>query len=353
MKPESLKKGDKVGIVSLSRGILGMPYCKHELELGLKRLKSFDLEPIIMPNALKDIDYIKDHPEARAQDLKDAFLDKDIKAVFCAIGGDDTYKTIHYLMEDQEFINAVRDNPKIFLGFSDSTNNHLMFNKLGLSTFYGQSFLQDIAELDNEMLPYSKYYFERLFFLDEPYEITSSPIWYLDRDSYGPEQLGKPRVVKEEKHGYEVLNGEGVVDGKLYGGCLDTFYDIFTGKRYGDENIIYERYNILPTLDKWKEKILFLETSEEKMSPEKLEEVLNIFKDKGILESIKGLIVGKPVDEVYYEEYKVIYKKVFSDLKTPIIYNVNFGHSYPKAILPYDSQCTINISLKTIKICNF
>ena len=62
-------------------------------------------------------------------------------------------------MEDQEFINAVRDNPKIFLGFSDSINNHLMVNKLGLSTFYGQSFLQDIAELDNEMLPYSKYYF--------------------------------------------------------------------------------------------------------------------------------------------------------------------------------------------------
>ena len=39
-----------------------------------------------MPNTLKDIDYIKYHPEARAQDLKDAFLDKDIKAVFCAIG---------------------------------------------------------------------------------------------------------------------------------------------------------------------------------------------------------------------------------------------------------------------------
>ena len=51
-----------------------------------------------------------------------------------------------------------------------------MFNKLCLSTFYGQSFLQDIAELDNEMLPYSKYYFRRLFFLDEPYEIISSQI---------------------------------------------------------------------------------------------------------------------------------------------------------------------------------
>ena len=52
---QKLDKGDKVAIVSLSRGILGMHYCKHELELGLKRLKSFDLEPIIMPNALKEI----------------------------------------------------------------------------------------------------------------------------------------------------------------------------------------------------------------------------------------------------------------------------------------------------------
>ena len=186
-----------------------------------------------------------------------------------------------------------------------------MFNKLCLSTFYRQSFLQDIAELDNEMLPYSKYYFGRLFFLDEPYEITSSPIWYLDRDGYGPEQLCKPRIIKEEKHGFEALNGEGIVNGKLYGEWLDSFYNIFTSERYGDENIIYERYNILPTLDEWKEKVLFLETSEEKMSPEKLDEALNIFKDKGIFESIKGLIIGKPVDEVYYEEYKEIYKKFF------------------------------------------
>ena len=86
------------------------------------------------------------------------------------------------------------------------------------------------------------------------------------------------------------------------------------------------------------------------MSPEKLKEALNIFKDKGILESIKGLIVDKHVDEVYYEEYKEIYKKVFYDLKTPILYNVNFGHCIPRAILPYDSQCTIDLDNRRIWI---
>ena len=39
IKPKKLNKGDKVAIISLSRGLLGMPFIKHELDLGLKRLK--------------------------------------------------------------------------------------------------------------------------------------------------------------------------------------------------------------------------------------------------------------------------------------------------------------------------
>ncbi len=70
IKPELLKKGDKVAIVSLSKGLLGMPYSKHELELGIKRLLDFGLVPVIMPNALKESDYLENHPEERASDLK-------------------------------------------------------------------------------------------------------------------------------------------------------------------------------------------------------------------------------------------------------------------------------------------
>ena len=54
-------------------------------------------------------------------------------------------------MDDPEFIEAVRNNPKIFIGFSDTTNNHLMLNRIGLSTFYGPCFLVDLAELDKEI----------------------------------------------------------------------------------------------------------------------------------------------------------------------------------------------------------
>ena len=350
IKPKKLNKGDKVALITLSRGLLGMPFCKHELDLAIKRLEEFGLVPVVMPNSLKDMDYVAEHPEDRASDLKQAFMDKEIKAIICAIGGDDTYKTIPYLIEDEEFIEAVKNNPKIFTGFSDTTNNHLMFSKLGLETFYGPCLLVDLAELDKEMLPYTKEYFEKFFMIEDGYEIKSSPIWYYDRESYGEEQLGVPRKSSEETHGYEILNGSGKVSGILYGGCIESLYDAYTGERHNDDNEIYAKYNILPTIEEWKEKILFIETSEEKMEPDKLEIVLKHFKDNKILESVKGIIVGKPVDEKYYEEYKEVYKKIFEDLDTPVLYNVNFGHSVPRCILPYGAKATVDYDNKKITI---
>jgi len=350
IKPKKLSSGDKIAIVSLSRGILGLPGCKHELDIAIKRLKEYGLEPVIMPNALKDIKYLEEHPEARAKDLKNAFMDESIKAIITAIGGIDTYKTIPYLMEDKEFIEAVKNNPKIFTGFSDTTNNHLMFNKLGLSTFYGPCLLVDIAELDREMLPYTKEYFDKFFKNELNYEITSSPYWYSDRKSYGIEQIGIPREKHIETHGFETINGSGIVTGKLYGGCIESIYDAFTGASFDDEPAIYEKYDIFPNEEEWKEKVLFLETSELMATPYELEKMLMEFKNRNIFHLVKGIIVGKPIDEKYYEEYKDIYHKVFNDLDTPILYNVNFGHSVPRCLIPYGVTATIDYDNRKIFI---
>ena len=73
-----LRKGDKVAIVSLSSGMLGEEFCSHNIEIGVKRLKEYGLEPVFMPNALKGIEYLQTYPQARAKDLKNAFLDNSI-----------------------------------------------------------------------------------------------------------------------------------------------------------------------------------------------------------------------------------------------------------------------------------
>lgn len=354
IKLKMLKKGDKIAIVSLSRGMLGKDSVKHELDIAIKRLKDYGLVPVIMPNALQSFDYLLDHPEARAQDLKDAFADDSIKAIITAIGGFDTFRTYEYLMEDEEFVNNVKNHPKIFTGFSDTTMNHLMFYRLGMESFYGPCIIVDLAELDNEMLPYTKEYFDKFFKKENSFEINSSPVWYKDRESYGVEQIGTSRTVVEEKRGYEVLNGSGKVSGILYGGCIDTIYNAFTGDRF-DGKFFYEpdvvkKYNILPTLEEWSEMILFVETSELKPTPEDLRNYLLEFEKHNILSTVKGIIVGKPADEVYYDEYKDVFKEVFKDLKTPVIYNVNFGHTSPRCIIPYGALATVDFDNKKITI---
>lgn len=58
-----------VGIVSLSSGIIGESAVKHEVNLGVKRLRDLGLEVKFLEHAQKGMGYLADHPESRAQDL--------------------------------------------------------------------------------------------------------------------------------------------------------------------------------------------------------------------------------------------------------------------------------------------
>lgn len=204
-----LRNGAKVAIVSLSSGMLGEEYCSHNIEIGVRRLREYGLEPVFMPNALKGVEYLKDHPEARAADLKSAFLDDTIAGIICAIGGDDTYRLIPYLMEDREFVDAVQAHPKLFTGFSDTTVNHLMFYRLGLSTYYGPNFICDLGEIANEMLPYSRRAFESYLEGKEYKEIASSEVWYEERTDFSRAAVGTDRISHKEDMGYFLLKKNG------------------------------------------------------------------------------------------------------------------------------------------------
>ncbi|MBQ4524006.1 MAG: LD-carboxypeptidase [Lachnospiraceae bacterium] len=343
-----LRKGDKVAIVSLSSGMLGEEFCSHNIEIGVKRLKDYGLEPVFMPNALKGIKYLQAHPEARAKDLKDAFLDDSIAGIICAIGGDDTYRLLPYLMEDAEFIEAVEKHPKLFTGFSDTTVNHLMLYKLGLSTYYGPTFICDLGEIANEMLPYSKMAFESYLEGYESSEIVSSEIWYEEREDFSRAAIGTDRITHKEERGFELLQGSEIFQGELLGGCLESFYDILTNTRYEDEKEICERYGLFPDKKEWTEKILFIETCEEKPIPELFEKEILLLKEKGVFDVINGVLVGKPQDEVYYQEYKDILIKVIDNEELPIVYNVNFGHATPRCALQYGVIAKVDMKQKKI-----
>ena len=204
IKPKKLKKGDKVAIVSLSSGLAGEEMFRHRYELGKKRLEQLGFNVVTMKNALKGIEYLYNHPEKRVEDFMEAILDKDIKGIICNIGGDDTIRLLPYI--DFE---AIANNPKVFMGYSDTTINHFMMQKAGVVSYYGPAVMTDFAE-NNNMHTYTlKYINEVLLENREDIVIKSSDKWtseYLDWAIEENDNIS--RKMNEEKYGYEVLQGK-------------------------------------------------------------------------------------------------------------------------------------------------
>ena len=335
-----------VTIVSLSSGIIGEPFVQFETEIGLKRLKEYGLNVKFMPHAKMGLDYIKAHPEKRAEDLLAAFRDPETDMILCAIGGDDTYRLLPYLFEHNELAEAVTD--KVFLGFSDTTINHLMLHKAGLRTFYGQAFLPDICEIGPEMHPYTRKYFEELIRTGTIREITPSDVWYEERLAFTPDQVGTTTPVHPNQ-GFELLQGSPVLSGKILGGCIDSLYDFFNGERYEDMPVLCEKYRLFPEKEDWKGRIILLETSEEKPTPEKYRESLEYLKARGVFDAVSGVLAGKPMDETYAAEYKELLKEVIAKPELPIVFNINIGHAMPRCIMPFGVEATVDTGKQVIR----
>ena len=331
LKPKHLSPGDKVAVVSLSSGILGEEKFLHKYYLAKERLeRDYGLRVCAMPNALKGADYLYRHPEARAQDLMDAFRDPEIRAVFCAIGGDDTIRLLPYIDFD-----VLHDNPKIFTGFSDTTTNHFMMRKAGLVSYYGLSVMCDLAEYCG-INEYSREMMERTIFRPQPtLDIPCSEFCAYEPEKvmWAEENMNIPRP-RRKNTGYEILQGEGKVQGELFGGCLDVFVELMGTPLW-------------PEPDFWTGKLLLLETSEEDMPDELLRWYLRGLQAQGVLTRISGVVMDKPATEEKHASYRDVLRQVVGfesgRPELPILYNVNVGHSYPIGLFPlglrYEIDC--------------
>ena len=339
-KPKHLSPGDTVAIVSLSSGTLGEPWAIHRFYIAKERLeKDYGLTVKVMPNALKGRDYLYRHPEARAADLMQAFRDTEVKAIFNAIGGDDTIRLLPYIDFD-----VISENPKIFTGFSDTTTNHLMMYKAGLVSYYGAAILTNFSEYV-KINDYTAAMIQNTLFTPQPtLDIPSAPYWYDDEDEkifWDEKNIHTLKPYHPEEIGYEVIQGSGIVEGELLGGCLDVFIEL-TGTC------------LWPDKEQWRGKLLFLETSEEDMSCDMLTWILRNLAAQGIFDVVNGILVGKPARRSKYEPYKQVFRKVVGfeagHPELPILYNVNFGHAEPIGVLPMGVRCRLDADRKTLTL---
>ncbi|GKV64503.1 MULTISPECIES: S66 peptidase family protein [unclassified Sporosarcina] len=335
IKPKKLQPGDRVATVSTSWGGAGEPNLRWRYEQGVKRLEDvFGLEVVPMPNSLKGADYLYDSPQARAEDLMTAFEDDSIKGIIANIGGEDSIRLLPYI----DF-NVMREHPKVLMGYSDVTISHLFCLKAGISSFYGPAILTDFAE-NIEMDPYTVEMVNRTLFSNEIIgEIQPGYEWTSERLEWIEENKGKQRTMRKNA-GYEVLQGSGTAQGRLIGGCIEVL-EFAKGTALWPEN------------KHWDNSILFFETSEEKPDPQMIRYWLRNYATQGILHKANGIIFGKPQDEKYYEEYKREIRSVMKEYdleELPILYNLNFGHTEPKFILPYGALAEIDCEQGTFMI---
>ncbi|KAJ5738146.1 peptidase family S66 [Penicillium malachiteum] len=137
--PKALKRGDKIAFISPSarlNNILPIP-----LSRGKAYLESLGFEvEIIFSSAATTT--ISDSIRILCEDIHTAFRDTTVSAIICTIGGSHANKLLPFLD-----YNLIRSNPKIFMGYSDTTFLHCAIQaKTGLRTFYGPSVLTDFSD---------------------------------------------------------------------------------------------------------------------------------------------------------------------------------------------------------------
>ena len=327
IKPYALKKGDTVATLSSSWGGAGDTNLRWRYEQGKQQIQEiYGINIVEMPYTLAGTSYTALHPEKRASDLMQAFADPNIKAIISCIGGIDSIYMLPYIDFD-----VIRNNPKILLGYSDTTISHFICLKAGLSSFYGGALLSDFAE--NVKVPdYTIETHRRALFSNQTIgEIKSCPSWTSEFLPWDIENKNISRTF-HPNHPYERLQGTGTVTGRLIGGCMNVME-------------LMKNTPLFPSLETFEDTILFLETSDSSPSPELFELWMMNYGASGILHKINGLVFGKPFNETNYEEYKHIIVKVLKmyQLETlPVLYNLSFGHCEPKCCIPMGAMAKIN-----------
>jgi len=325
-KPKKLKKGDTIAIISPSAGLAAI--FPHRLNNAIKFLESQGYKTKEFPCTRKNKGWESATAEERAEDVMNAFKDKEIKAIICSIGGNNANKTLRYL----DF-NKIKENPKILCGYSDiSVLHYAIHKKSNLVTFYGPAAMTQFAEFPRP-LKYTLEHFNKAITDSAPIgKINPSENWTDEISDWGEKRdLEGPRKLRKNL-GYEWLK-KGRIEGEIIGGCLPSILHLIKSEYWPDH----------------KNKILFIETpeGEDFTKGESLAEVdaqLCDLRISGIFDEIRGMIVGRPFG--YTDEEKEKLKEIIIDntkgYNFPILYGVDIGHTDPQITIPLGIKVLID-----------
>jgi len=328
IKPRRLKRGDTVAVLSPSSGAAAA--FPEIYENGLNILKEWGLDVKEYPTTRANTIVLRSDPAGRARDLNDAFADKNVRAIFSSIGGNDSIRILPYL--DKE---VIQSNPKILMGFSDTTTIHTLLNQLGIVSLYGPSIMAGFSQMKSLPSEFESHVRKMLFDPEEIYELKPYSTYSEGYPNWSEKtNLGKVNTLKESD-GWKWLQGTGEKRGELFGGCMEVL-EMLKGTDFW------------PSKEFWNGKILCIETSENKPSIDYIEHALRNYGMLGVFDRAAGLIFARARDFSHEEKEKLDQKILsivageFNNTSLPIVTNVDFGHTDPQIVLPLGARMSID-----------
>jgi len=290
LKPPALRKGDVIGICAPA----SPPLRDGDLGRGVSYLERLGYRVELSRNLRRKNGYLAGTDRQRADDLNRLFLDRRVRAIIALRGG---YGSMRILpMID---FNAVRRNPKIFVGYSDLTVLQLAFlSKCGLVTFAGPMVA---GEMSRGLRGYAEEIFWRMLSDRRP--------------------VGKIRTRM-------TAMARGKVRGTLIGGNL-TMVASLVGT---------------PWFPPARNPILFFEEVGEK--PYRIDRMLNQLRLAGAIGRAGGIILGRFTDcapEARKPSLSVarVTGEIFGGLGVPVVRGLHHGHVAGSLTLPVGLPVTL------------
>lgn len=298
--PKSLKKGDKIAIISPAGSVEST-----QLEKGIEMIKSKGFEPVLGENLYTKFSNGYNYAGTEEQRLKDmnwALNDSEISAVWASRGGYGCQHLIHGLN-----LKEFTKNPKWYIGYSDNTVIQSFLLKKGFASLHGQTIKTSSFGVTEESY-------------DLIFDILKGK---------------KPKYSLESNQ----FNKKGNIEGELIGGNLALIYALL-GTKYSFD---------------FKDKILFIEDIGENFYA--LDRMIMSLELAGVFTKIKGLIVGgmtnmgdekdnKQYEESFDEFANQLIANRISKYNFPVVFDFPNGHIKDNRPLIIGSQVKIKVNDK-------
>ena len=260
--------------------------------------------------------------EDRKNDIEEAFLDKNVKAIMIARGG----ALSNQLLDEIDY-EIIQKNPKIIIGFSDATSLlNAIYSQTKLKTYYGPNFSVLAMRKGND---YTYEYLNKVLNNEEEYYINPaiSDKWYKYQDNR--------KFIKN--NGMNIIN-EGNAEGTIIGGNLNTF-SLLQGTKYMP---IAQKIILFIEEDNWANEDYLYE----------FDRRLQSLTQQAFFKKVKGIIIGRAQQNVNMNinRWKTLISMNKKLINMPIVVNADFGHTMPMATFPIGGKCIISGKGKSIRI---